>query len=331
MKKVSIIIPTKYIDDYVKEAINKYNELDYDDFEVLIFPDEIKIEEVEKLNLQYTKDGYLIKGNDKIRIIPFKTNSPSKKRNMSLRYAKGEIFAFIDSDAYPRSDWLNNALEELEKDEVAAVGGPAITPTSDNVFKMASGRIYESFMGTGKYRYRYLPKKKREAIDLPTVNLIMKREVFETIGGFNTSYYPGEDTVLCLNIVEAGYKIIYSPDILVYHHRRPLFINHLKQVSNYAKQRGNFVKCFPKTSLKSEYFIPSIFVLGLLFIACALLFYKKLRTICFSIMFLYIFLSIISLKNCKSLKEYVISLIGLFLTHIVYGVYFIIGLLFKKN
>ena len=32
--------------------------------------------------------------------------SPGRNRNIGASVAKGEIFAYIDADAYPRSDWL---------------------------------------------------------------------------------------------------------------------------------------------------------------------------------------------------------------------------------
>ena len=58
-------------------------------------------------------------------------------------------------------------------------------------------------------------------------------------------------------------KIVYDPDAAVFHHRRELFGPHLKQIRNYAFNRGLFARRFPETSRKIAYFIPSLFVLGL--------------------------------------------------------------------
>jgi cellulose synthase/poly-beta-1,6-N-acetylglucosamine synthase-like glycosyltransferase len=50
-----------------------------------------------------------------------------------VKYAKGEICAFIDSDARPEKNWLKNALPYLSDPEVVAVGGPGLTPPEDSL------------------------------------------------------------------------------------------------------------------------------------------------------------------------------------------------------
>jgi len=59
-------------------------------------------------------------------------------------------------------------------------------------------------------------------------------------------------------------KIIYDPEVLVWHHRRELFWPHLKQIGNYALHRGKFAKEFPETSLRLSYFVPTIFLVFLI-------------------------------------------------------------------
>ena len=92
----------------------------------------------------------------------------------------------------------------------------------------------------------------------------VKKDVFTELGGFDTAYWPGEDTKFCLDLVNKGYKIIYDPKAIVYHHRRDLFLPHLKQVTSYALHRGYFVKKFPETSFRLGYFMPSFFVIFLI-------------------------------------------------------------------
>ena len=47
-KKVSIIIPVKEINDYIREAISHHLKLDYDNYEILIFSDNESNEIFEK-------------------------------------------------------------------------------------------------------------------------------------------------------------------------------------------------------------------------------------------------------------------------------------------
>lgn len=315
MKKVSIIIPVKEINDYVREAVPHHMELDYPDFEVLIFPDHAAGETFPYKN---------------VRIIPSGAAGPAEKRDMAMEYAQGDIFAFIDDDAWPRSDWLKNAAKELESEDVGAVGGPAVTAPNDTLLQMGSGKVYESFLCSGNYTYRYVPGRRREDDDIPSVNLIVKREVFESIHGFDSNYYPGEDTKLCMDIVNTGKKLIYSPDVLVYHHRRRLFRAHLKQVTNYAKHRGYFVKKLPQTSLRPAYFIPTAFTLGLAVGPVLSVFFPVLWWVYGGVIVLYVILAALSLRSCSSLKLFVLSLAGIFATHVGYGICFVQGLLSKE-
>lgn len=311
--KVSIIIPVKEINDYIRQAMKYYANLEYDDYEILIFPDHMSDEE-----FSHT------------RIIPSGEVGPADKRDMALQYAKGEIFAFIDDDAYPGKDWLKNAIAYFEDPEIGAVGGPAVTAPDDDIWQQASGKIYESFLCSGGYTYRYLPKEEREVDDLPSVNLIVRRNIFEQIGGYDSNYYPGEDTKLCLDIVESGKKIIYSPDVLVYHHRRKVFKQHLKQATNYAKHRGYFAKALPKTSCKLAYFIPSLFVLGLFGGPILSYFMPTLWYFYFAVIVLYLVLLIVSIRKTDSFQLWILTFVGIVATHIGYGLMFIRGLCSKE-
>ena len=313
--KVSIIIPVKEINDYVREAIPHHMELDYPDFEVLIFPDEPTEETFPYEN---------------VKIIPSGKVGPAEKRDLAMQYASGDYFAFTDDDAWPRKDWLKNAMVELQRDEVGAVGGPAVTAPNDSIMQQASGKVYESFLCSGGYTYRYLPGKKKEDDDLPSVNLIVKREVFESVNGYDSTYYPGEDTKLCMDIVNLGKKIIYDPEVLVYHHRRYMFKGHLKQATNYAKHRGYFAKALPQTSLRFVYFVPTLFTIGLFGgpILCA--FFPMLWWIYGGVLAIYFILAAYSLRTCKSIKLFWISMAGIFATHVGYGINFVRGLCSKE-
>src|SRR5659263_781607 len=134
MKRISIIIPVKEINDYIHEAMEYYKVLDYDNFEILIFPDNESSEIF-----------------DNTRIIASGAVGPAEKRDMALKYATGELFAFIDDDAFPRADWLKNAVRHFDNDAVGAVGGSAVTPEVDEILRQASGKVYENPLCSGGY------------------------------------------------------------------------------------------------------------------------------------------------------------------------------------
>lgn len=327
--KVSIIIPVKKINDYIHESMEYILALDYSNFEVLIFPDQTD----------------RVHSWPKTRIIASRKVGPAEKRDLALKYANGKVLAFLDDDAYPKKDWLKKMIHNFQNGEVGAVGGAAVTPSSDGVLQKVSGAVFESYLGGGFARNRYLCLGKHcECDDWPTVNLLVRKDVFKESGGFNSQYWPGEDTKLCLDILNAGYKIIYDPEGVVYHHRRSDLIKHFKQIGSYALHRGYFVKKYPKTSLKLFYFIPTLFDLYLIF--TIIFFFLRnyqlneitklqilpiiiLLPIIFYIIGLIIDAIIISVRWRNPLVG-LITIPMIFLTHFWYGIRFVWGLILPE-
>lgn len=236
----SIIVPVKAYNAYCEESLSACRRL-YPGQELLFSPDSAPERELPG-----------------VRVLPSGPVGPGAKRDLCAAAAKGEFLAFLDDDAYPSAGWLEAAEEVFRDATVGAVGGPAVTPDDDSVARWASGLVYESALVGGPFAFRYRPLAARDCDDYPTCNLLVRRSVFEAIGGFDTRYWPGEDTVACLKIVhELGKRIVYDPRVLVSHHRRDMFRGHLRQLNRYARHRGFFVKRFPKTSLRASYFAPT--------------------------------------------------------------------------
>jgi len=311
---ISIIIPVKNLNPYLEECIAHCQRLDYPHYEIMVLPD--------RPHPQNWED---------VKVVPTGPVAPSEKRDKGMEKAKGEILAFLDDDAFPSPDWLKNAAPHFQNKEVAAVGGPAVTPPDDTFKQKASGFVYSSFLGGGNHRYRYFPALLREVDDYPTCNLLVRKSILEELGGFGSLFWPGEDTILCLNITQKlGQKIVYDPGVLVYHHRRPLFLPHLKQIKNYALHRGYFVKHFSQTSLRLSYFFPSLWLLGLVGGAVISLFSSLIRLLFLIVILLYLILTFFSTLESKSIKTVFSVFPGIILTHLTYGTFFIQGLLARK-
>lgn len=307
---VSIIITCKGSSKYLEESLRHCKDLDYPDYEIIVLPDE-------EFSLQDLK----------VKVIPTGSVLPAQKRDMSLKYAKGDILAFIDDDAYPQRDWLKNSVRHFDNLDIAAVCGPAVTPADDNTLQKASGLVYSSLLVSGSHRRRYVPSGLSFVDDYPSCNFIMRKEAFKEIGGFDTTFWPGEDTILCLKIVkDLKKKIIYDPKALVYHHRRALFREHSAQIANYALHRGFFVKRFPETSFRLAYFAPSFLIFWLILAGVASLFNIHLRNFYLATLVFYLF-SVLLFSVNKDLKYIPTVFKGIILTHITYGIYFLKGFL----
>lgn len=317
--RYSFIIPLKEINDYIRETIGEILKIQRDDYEIIIYPDKAGAEIWSKTRQIST--GHM---------------GPAAKRSLAIRDAQGEILIFIDDDSYPAGNFLEKLDKDFENSEIIAVGGPAATPENDSFKQKVSGAVFLSSV-SGGFPERYIPLgEKRLVNDWPSVNLSARRKSFIAVGGFNSDYWPGEDTKFCLDIInKLNGKILYDPELIVWHHRREGFFRHLKQIAGYGIHRGFFAKKYPKTSLKLKYFIPSFFFLFVIigFFASAL--FPNLWKLYAIGWFFYFFALVKSFLDIfryeKNILAVLSSIYFIFFTHLVYGARFIQGFVFTKE
>jgi cellulose synthase/poly-beta-1,6-N-acetylglucosamine synthase-like glycosyltransferase len=364
---VSIITICESWSKFIEESLSYYIHLDYENYQIYVFStepilpdfakrklisyittDEFKANSLKSYGESIETDILIEKLNNLLTKINFinnltLSNNAPLKRDMAIKYAMGEYFAFIDDDAYPSKDWLKSAIVNFDDEKVTAVGGPGITPINASLLEHASGYISASPAGGFGNTYRFIPGTKRFVDDYPSVNLIIKADDFKAINGFDSNYYPGEDTKLCLDLTyKLNKKIIYDPEVFVYHHKRPLFKHHLTQNSRFGIHRGYFAKILPETSRRWFYFVPAIFSFGLIFgdiLAIASLFTKNpfIHALLYIYMIpltLYFLILLINgiwvFIKSKSISITLLSILGTYATHFYYGINFIKGL-FKTS
>lgn len=256
---------------------------------------------------------------------------PGEKRDLGMHAGTGDYFAFIDDDAVPRPDWLNNAIRNFEDQAIGAVAGPGVTPPSSGWAERAGGAFYESWLGSGPYRYRFRPGSRRDVDDYPAYNLVVRRSAAEHVNGWGTGFYGGEDTVICLALVEAGWRIVYDPTVVVFHRRRPVMLKHLAQVGNVGRHRGYFVKAYPQTSLRLSYFLPTLGTIALAGLGLAAVFSGKARAGLGVALGVYLVGgSVLGLIE-RDDPSIAMALPGVALaSHVTYGIQFVRGLLTRR-
>jgi glycosyltransferase involved in cell wall biosynthesis len=272
----------------------------------------------------------LVAGSIPVRVHPTGHIRPAEKRNQGIALAQGEIVAFLDDDAYPAPHWLQQALKYFARPEVAAVGGPALTPPHDPWRAQLGGRIYANVLVSGGYVYRYLSERVRRVDDVPSCNLLVRTDVLRELGGFNARYWPGEDTILCSDIVHRlGRLMFYDPWAVVYHHRRPLFGPHLRQIGRYALHRGFFARRFPATSRRIGYMMPSLLVLGIVFGWLVAGFSPVLKRLYLGTISAYLLVTFLGAFHRRP-AAWMMTWAGIVATHMVYGVRFLQGVCSRK-
>lgn len=129
-------------------------------------------------------------------------------RNKGAEHASGEFLAFTDSDCMPHEDWLANAIKRFEADDCDLIGGEI------DIFRPSSGSnhmyIYDKF--TAFHQDKNIAEGK-----CVTANLIVKRSVFEELGGFDSSLKSGGDWEFSKRFMENHYSMVFDDTVTVSH------------------------------------------------------------------------------------------------------------------
>ncbi len=335
MKKqpfVSVVIPVKELSYLLlHECLPGLQNQTYKKFEIIVLPNE---------STQY--DLTLLRKYKNLRIVPTGSiTRPAQKRDLGAKEAKGEILAFLDDDAYPDDDWLKNATSLFSKQKIEAVCGPGTLPKVTNRWEKIFDEVLKTWVGAGGLNYRFTPKKKRFVTDYPSMNFMIKKTVFQKLGGFDNDYWPGEDSKLCNDLIEKEKgKILYSPHVLVFHHRRGDLKGYLRQHGSYGFHRGAFFAHGDENSKNPAYVVPALFMSYLLSLPVILtagyfsgfLNQYMIIILLFPLALYGIFLLLLLVKsfiNTLSLPVSIGSVMTLFLTHMIYGFRFVEG--FRKG
>lgn len=333
---VSVVIACPGGSWMLDECLKALSEQTYRNFEVIVLPDS-EIPDFASSSSTPQLPSF--------RQIPTGKVRPAEKRNTGIEAAKGEVVAFIDDDAYPEPHWIENAVKYFGNPEIGAVGGPGVTPPGDSFLAKIGGRVYENFFVSGSYRYRYVGGRVlRDVDDYPSCNLFVRMDLLKSFGGYRTDFWPGEDTLLCRSIICEGKKrIVYDPWTVVYHHRRPLFAPHLRQLGRYGFHRGYFVKRFPENSFHLAYFVPSAFAVYtflLALVAASAPFWPVSgnKDVVLAVaalwlfaapMALYVLLTGLSSFSWNPVK-WLLTWLGVFTSHVWYGLRFMQGLCARR-
>ena len=316
MVMFSIIVPVKSINNYVRETVPYIQRLTGSQWELMVIPNE------EEPN-EWPEDG-------QVRVFPSGRVGPAAKRDMGAAQARGEILVFLDDDSYPEPNLLELATRYFSDPEVIALGGPGITPSSDDFWQRVSGAVFLSRF-TGGAPERYVPVGiARQMDDWPSVNLLVRRDAFLAVGGFDCKFWPGEDTRLCLKLKQTGKKLIYVPEMVVWHHRRSGLRAHLKQVGAYGLHRGYFARHYPETSFRLKYFIPSVFAVFVLLSLATFWISEplsKLSTFGWGLYGITLLVGLMSIMKYERPLVAMAAMMYVPVTHFCYGVKFICGFL----
>ncbi|MFX1375915.1 MAG: glycosyltransferase [Promethearchaeota archaeon] len=213
LNPVSIVVPIKNRRNLLLNLIKNLSNLDYPEYEIII---------VDDCSEDKTKE--LLKNCSIRYIILEESVGSAKARNIGIKEAKNDIIALTDSDCFVSKNWLRDLVPYLKKYD--AVGGKVkFYDDTENKFNPFDAK-HETVL------------TKNSSINfLNTSNMIFKREIWESSGGF--SNFRIEDLEFSWRLMKKGFKLIYSPKGLIIHHgkRTPLqnVLKYLQYGKSYSK------------------------------------------------------------------------------------------------
>jgi GT2 family glycosyltransferase len=139
--------------------------------------------------------------------------SISALRNLGAARATSRILSFIDSDCLVAPDYFVLVVKDLQTSGAAATGHLYALPEDARWIELV---------------WHHLHHRRAEAFVkyLPGGNLTVKREAFESVGGFREDVLTGEDAELGKRLNAAGFRIHSNPDLVVRHLGNPKSLRH---------------------------------------------------------------------------------------------------------
>lgn len=327
---VSVIITSKNEHKTIEKCMMSILDQNYPRFEIIHVDAKSSdgtFEIAEKL-------GSLLKSRNKcIRYKSISIDAPTagKGRNFGVIAADGSVIAFTDGDCVAEPDWLINSVRALSV-KTGMVGGPNIIKHFKNSgVTKAIDLVTPTYLGSGGSPQFYKIDRVTEVYAVPCCNMVVKRSLFENIGGFNEKLRYNEDSDLCIRIRKKGYKIIYNPKAIIYHYSGlDSYEEFVNFCNRYGYQRGNnaagnlelFTK-FNALSIIVIATIASLLILSFIHSTFATLLILLIGSI---VLMLVVITLIVGIRN-KTLKSF-FFIFSIFPTlHITYTCSFILGYL----
>jgi GT2 family glycosyltransferase len=198
----------------------------------------------------------------------------SAARNLGIRKIKADAVYFLDDDAFFEGD--NVSLMErlfLENPDVAVIGGPNLTPLDSGYFQRVSGYVFSSLLGAWKMAGRYKRTERRFCDDKSLIlcNLAVRLDSIENEGVcFNETLKYNEENLLLEGLKKKGAKMLYEPDLVVFHARRKTLAGFAVQIFGSGHGRAQMSFEMPD-SLRFYHTIPALFLFYLTAIPLAVL------------------------------------------------------------
>lgn len=169
--KISIIVPVYKVEQYLERCVNSLINQTYKNIEIILV-DDGSPDQCPQICDEYAKK------DERIKVLHKKNGGLSDARNAGLEVATGEYIAFVDSDDWVETDFIET-LYRNAKSENADISIIGCTLVWDDGRKKQLSNDDEYYLFDKETAIRELLKQKK--FYCMTCQKMYKREIFDTI------------------------------------------------------------------------------------------------------------------------------------------------------
>jgi glycosyltransferase involved in cell wall biosynthesis len=221
----SVIVPTYHRPRQLADCLRALAALDYprQRFEVIVVDDGSTTPLAEVVAPFQTRF--------RLTLVTQENAGPGAARNTGAAHARGRFLAFTDDDCLPTGHWLTAQAARFAAAPHHAIAGRTINALPHNPFATASQLIIDMV-------HAYYNADPNQARFSASNNLALPTELFLSLGGFDETFRTSEDRDLIDRWQSCGHRLIYAPEVLVYHAQRLTWRGYCRLHFNYG--RGAF-------------------------------------------------------------------------------------------
>jgi GT2 family glycosyltransferase len=175
-----------------------------------------------------------------VRYLHSRTVGLSRANNAGIAAARHDVLAFTHDDVRVTPEWLGALVRALlAAGADALVTGQVRPDDAERPGGFAPSTIVDPDPAVYEGRVRADP--------IYPLNMAVRRSTLERIGGFDvrlgpgTPYPGGEDNDLGFRLLEAGCRIVYAPEAVLYHRAWRTDADYFPLRWSYARAQGAFL------------------------------------------------------------------------------------------
>ena len=148
--------------------------------------------------------------------------------NIGVSKTESPYIIFLNDDTEViNTDWIEEMLQYAQQPNVGVVGAMLQYPSNvvqhagDYITKNGMGAHCFNKMNSNSNEVYGLAQIVRETSAATSACYMVRREVFDKLGGYDEELRNFDDFDFCLRVRNQGYKIIYNPFVKLYHFESP--------------------------------------------------------------------------------------------------------------